>query len=190
VEPLDLLPDAALVEQVGARRPDAVEELWKRHAPAVLGVARRVTGVAAHAEEVLQEVFLRLWRAPERFDPSRGALRSYLLMEANARAIELVRRDAARRGREDRTLRVPVAAPVEVEDEVWDVVLAEHLRDALDALSDEERESIELAYYGGHSYRDVAAILGLPEGTVKSRIRTGLLRLRDRLEAVDLGGGR
>jgi RNA polymerase sigma-70 factor (ECF subfamily) len=171
------------------RGSGALEELYRRHSVAVFGVARRVTGVAEHAEEVLQEVFLRLWRSPERFDPARGALRSFLLMDANARAIELVRRDAARRGREQKTIRL-VEPPRgdDIGGELWDVVVAEHLREALDALTPMEREAIELAYYGGHTYRDVARILEQPEGTVKSRIRTGLQRMRDRLVAADIGG--
>ncbi len=188
MEPLDARPDADLVAVIADRQPDALEELYRRHSVAVFGVARRVTGVPEHAEEVLQEVFLRLWRSPERFDPTRGALRSFLLMDANARAIELVRRDAARRGREART--VSLAEPLrgeEIGGELWDVVVAGHLRDALDALTPMEREAIELAYYGGHTYRDVATILGQPEGTVKSRIRTGLKRMRDRLVAADIG---
>jgi RNA polymerase sigma-70 factor, ECF subfamily len=170
------------------RDAGALEELYRRHSVAVFGVARRVTGVPEHAEEVLQEVFLRLWRSPDRFDASRGALRSFLLMDANARAIELVRRDAARRGREERTLRlVETDTGDEIGGEMWDLVVANHLREALDALTDTEREAIELAYYGGHSYREVANILGQPEGTVKSRIRSGLKRMRDRLVAADIG---
>lgn len=189
MEPLDLLPDAALVAAVAARDPAALEELYRRHSVAVFGVARRVTGVPEHGEEVLQEVFLRLWRSPDRFDPARGALRSFLLMDANARAIELVRRDAARRGREDKTIRLvdPIRGD-DIEGEHWDVVVGEHLRGALDALTAIEREAIELAYYGDHTYREVAVILDLPEGTVKSRIRTGLKRMRDRLVAADIGG--
>jgi len=189
MELLDSRPDAALMAVVAERGPDALEELYRRHSVAVFGVARRVTGVAEHAEEVLQEVFLRLWRNPERFDPSRGALRSFLLMDANARAIELVRRDAARRGREQKTVRL-VEAPTgdDIGGELWDIVVAEHLREALDALTPMEREAIELAYYGGHTYREVATILEQPEGTVKSRIRTGLQRMRDRLVAADIGG--
>jgi len=185
---LEELDDAALVTHVVARRPEAVEILWRRHGSAVLGVARRVTGTAAMAEEVLQEVFLRLWRAPERFDPTRGALRSFLLMEANGRAVDAVRSDVARRGLETRTrpaVRTEDADPVAAE--VWDAAMADNLRDALDSLSDGEREAIELAYYGHHPYKEVAVILGVPEGTVKSRIRSGLSRMRDRLVAVDLG---
>jgi RNA polymerase sigma-70 factor (ECF subfamily) len=184
---LEELDDAALVTQVVGRRPAAVEILWRRHGSAVLGVARRVTGSTATAEEVLQEVFLRLWRAPERFDPTRGALRSFLLMEANGRAIDAVRSDVARRGLEHRTRPAAVTDADPVAAQVWDTAMADHLRDALDTLSDGEREAIELAYYGHHPYKEVAVILGVPEGTVKSRIRSGLSRLRDRLVAVDLG---
>lgn len=184
---LDELDDAALVNEVRHRRPEAVEILWRRHSSAVLGVARRVTGNAPLAEEVLQEVFLRLWRAPERFDPTRGALRSFLLMEANGRSIDVIRSDVSRRGLETRTARSDQTTSDPVAAEVWDSSVAEHLRDALEGLPDGEREAIELAYYGHHPYKDVAMILGVPEGTVKSRIRAGLARMRDRLVAVDLG---
>jgi RNA polymerase sigma-70 factor, ECF subfamily len=188
VDGLDVLPDAALAAAVAGRDQSALEELYRRHSVAVFGVARRVTGVTEHGEEVLQEVFLRLWRSPERFDPARGALRSFLLMDANARAIELVRRDAARRGREEKTLHLVEPPEDDLDGELWDVVVAEHLRESLDALEQTEREAIELAYYGGYTYRQVAKILELPEGTVKSRIRTGLKRMRDRLVAADIGG--
>lgn len=181
------LDDAALVLQLAARRAEALDVLWLRHSAAVLGVARRVTGNRTTAEEVLQEVFLRLWRAPERFDSTRGALRSFLLMEANGRAIDLVRRDSSRRGVETRTRPVPPSDVDPVATEVWDAAMADHLRTVLDDLPDGEREAIELAYYGHHPYKEVAVILGVPEGTIKSRIRSGLSRMRDRLVAVDLG---
>ena len=184
---LDELDDAALVAEVRARRPEAVDVLWRRHSSAVLGVARRVTGNSPLAEEVLQEVFLRLWRAPERFDETRGALRSFLLMEANGRSIDAIRSDVSRRGLETRTARSDRTAADPVAAEVWDGSVADHLREALDQLPDGEREAIELAYYGHHPYKVVATILGVPEGTVKSRIRAGLARMRDRLVAVDLG---
>ena len=184
---LEELDDADLVAEVRARRPEAVDVLWRRHSSAVLGVARRVTGNAPLAEEVLQEVFLRLWRAPERFDSTRGALRSFLLMEANGRSIDAIRSDVSRRGLETRTARSDRTDADPVAAEVWDGSVADHLREALDQLPDGEREAIELAYYGHHPYKVVATILGVPEGTVKSRIRAGLARMRDRLVAVDLG---
>jgi RNA polymerase sigma-70 factor (ECF subfamily) len=189
VEPLDVgaLGDGLLVEAIVARQPEALEEAYKRHSAPVFGVARRVLGDRVLAEEIMQEVFLRLWRDPARFDATRGTLRSYLFIDANARAIELIRSDTARRGREDRTTKQSHPSPVDVEREVWDAALADHLRDALDSLSDGERDAIELAYFGDHTYREVALILDQPEGTIKTRIRTGLMRLRDRLLAVDIG---
>jgi RNA polymerase sigma-70 factor (ECF subfamily) len=189
VEPsaLESVGDADLVTAISDGRPEALEAAYRRHSTAVLGVARRVLREGALAEEVVQEVFLRLWRRPERFDASRGSLRSYLLIDANARAIELIRSDTARRGREDRSARLDAAPRDDVEREAWELVLADHLRDALDLLAEGEREAIELAYYGGYTYRQVASMLGEPEGTVKSRIRAGLLHLRDRLLAVDIG---
>ena len=187
--PPDGRPDPDLVDAVAARDGGALEILFHRHAAAVAGVARRITGSQARAEEVLQEVFLRLWRAPERYDATRGTLRSFLLIDANARAIEFVRSESARRDREVRDGRRPGAPTPSVERVVWERSVAGHLADALDALPTGEREAIELAYYGGYTYREVADRLGQPEGTVKSGIRAGLHRLHDRLVAVDVRGG-
>jgi len=181
------LDDAGLRGALINRQPWALEEAYRRHSPAVFTVARRVLRDVTLAEEVVQEVFVRLWRQPDRFDPLRGTLRSYLLIDANARAIELVRSEVARRRREDRGSRLEAPVGCDVERDAWDLVLADHLLDALGSLSRSEREAIELAYYGGHTYQEVARLLGEPEGTVKSRIRSGLLRLRDRLVALDIG---
>ena len=185
---LESVSDTELVVAIAERTPQALETAYRRHSSAVLGVARRMTFDAALAEEVVQEVFVRLWRAPERFDARRGSLRAYLLIDARARAIETVRSNQARRGREERSARRERDAPEDVEREAWELLLADHLRDALESLTEGERVAIELAYYGGYTYRQVASMLGQPEGTVKSRIRTGLLRLRDRLLAFDIGG--
>jgi RNA polymerase sigma-70 factor (ECF subfamily) len=183
------LLDRDLAAAIRARDPCALEEVYRRHAAPVFGVARRLLSEPALAEEVVQEVFLRLWRQPERFDASRGSLRTYLLIEANARSIEMLRRDSSRRDREDRHLRLACPTGHDVERDVWDGVVAEHIHEALASLSDGERTAIELAYFAGYTYRQVAAVLEQPEGTVKSRIRTGLMHLRDRLLAVDLGDG-
>jgi RNA polymerase sigma-70 factor (ECF subfamily) len=183
---VDRFDDVELIAEVARRRPAALEEVYRRHSAAVLGVARRVLAATPPAEEVVQEVFLRLWRRPDRYDPARGTLRTYLLVDANARAIEHARSETARKAREDRSARLDVPkAGDDVEADAWDLVVADHLRDALDALTPGEREAIELAYYCGYTYRDVARLVGAPEGTVKSRIRTGLLRLRERLLAVE-----
>ena len=176
--------DAVLVVAIGRWRHDALSEAFRRHSGAVFALARRVLRDATRAEEIVQEVFLRLWNAPERFDPDRGSLRSFLLAHAHGRAVDTVRSDSSRRRREDReSLRATVAI-YDVEREVGDVIVAEHVREAVAALAPGEREAIELAYFGGHTYREVAVILDEAEGTIKSRIRSGMIRLRRGLTEV------
>jgi RNA polymerase sigma-70 factor (ECF subfamily) len=175
------LGDAQLVVAVARYGEDALAELYRRHAPAVLSLARRVTGEAGTAEDVVQEVFLRLWNEPERFDPARGALRSYLLAQAHSRSVDVVRSRAARARREEHDARDAANAGYDLEREVWDLAVADQVLQALAELPKDERAAIELAYYDGHTYREVATILHQPEGTVKSRIRNGLRRMRSAL---------
>ena len=123
-------------------------------------------------------MFVRTWRAPERFDAERGTMRAFLLAQVHGRAVDLLRAESARRAREEReALRSP-RAEIDLEREIMQLTEAEAVRRALASLADGEREAIELAYFGGHTYREVAVMLEQPEGTVKSRIRAGLLRLR------------
>lgn len=179
--------DGALVVAIGRWREEALAEAYRRHAGAVFGLARRVVNDTALAEEVVQEVFLRLWNTPERFDPDRGSLRSFLLAQTHGRAVDLLRADSSRRRREEREARETAESGYDIEHQVWDLAIAEHVKDALSVLSDDERRAIELAYFGGHTYREVAAVLGAPEGTVKSRIRTGLRRMREGLAEAGIG---
>lgn len=191
VEDLRDSSDAQLVVAIGRFRQDALGEAYRRHAGASFGLAQRILGNRPLAEEVVQEVFLRLWNEPEKFDPARGTLRAFLLAQTHGRSVDLVRAESARRAREERDARRTAEAGYDLEREVEDLALAEHVRDALGELNDGERAAIELAYFGGHSYREVATMLGEPEGTVKSRIRVGLRRLRDTLVesgATEIGG--
>jgi RNA polymerase sigma-70 factor (ECF subfamily) len=179
--------DATLVVAIGRWRQDALAEAYRRHAGAVFGLAQRVVGDRTLAEEVVQEVFLRLWDQPDRFDPARGSLRSYLLAQCHGRAVDLVRSEQSRRNREEKEHRQRAEAGYDLEHEVWDLTVADHVRDALHGLPVDERRAIELAYFGGHTYREVADLLEQPEGTVKSRIRSGLRRLRGGLADAGVG---
>ncbi len=168
--------------------PELVDHLFRHQAGRMIATLVRVFG-PRHidlAEEVVQEVFLRFWNEPGRFDPSRGALRSFLFRETHSRSIERVRSEEARRARERREHEgARRLAPAEdVERDALATIGATRLRRALAVLSPGEREAIELAYFGGHSYREVAQRLDLPEGTVKSRIRLGLGKLADLLDAT------
>jgi RNA polymerase sigma-70 factor (ECF subfamily) len=173
--------DAALVVAVGRWQQEALAEVYRRHAGSVFALASRVLADRTLAEEVVQEVFLRLWDHPERFDPDRGSLRSFLLAMGHGRSVDLIRSEEARRAREERQHRRQAEAGYDLEHEVWDMAVADSVRSALDLLPEGERRAIELAYFGGSTYREVAAILGEPEGTVKTRIRSGLKRLRSDL---------
>ncbi|MGB7050297.1 MAG: sigma-70 family RNA polymerase sigma factor [Acidimicrobiales bacterium] len=170
--------DATLVLAVARWHQSALAEIYRRHAGAVHALARRVIRSDPAAEEVTQEVFLDLWRGPERFDPQRGTLRSYLLARTHGKSVDFVRAEIARRAREDRTSREIVSAGYDIDREVWDMAVADQVKEALRSLPDDLRVPIELAYFGGRTYREVAEMLEEPEGTVKSRIRSGLKRLR------------
>ncbi len=172
------LSDAQLAVAIGRFRPEALAEAYRRHGGAVVGLARRVTGDATEAEDVAQDVFVRLWDHPDRFDASRGSLRTYLLTMAHSRAVDTVRSKSARWDRERRDAVSTAGAGYDVDLEVWDLALADQVAQAMAALPDDERRAIELAYFGSHTYREVARLLAQPEGTVKSRIRSGLRRMR------------
>jgi RNA polymerase sigma-70 factor (ECF subfamily) len=177
--------DVGLVIAIARYNADAFAEAYRRHAGAVFGLAQRLLWERVLAEEMVQEIFLRLWEHPERFDQARGSLRSFLLMDAHARCVDRIRSDARRKDREERTARAELASEYDLDLEAFDLDIAEQVREALATLSEAERQAIELAYFGGHTYREVARILDQPEGTIKSRIRTGLTRLRTQL--VDRG---
>ena len=178
-EDLGRLDDERLVAAVAAGCDQALAEIYRRHAPFVRAVARRPLQSGDLAEEAVQDVFLQLWSTPGRFDPARGSLRAYLQVQGYRRAVDLHRSESARRRREERDDRGP-SSP----SEVIDLTAALEIRGAIAGLAPHEREAIELAFFGGHSYREVALMLGQPEGTVKNRIRAGLRRLRGRLSQL------
>lgn len=181
--------DTALVVALARYRHEALAEVYRRHAGAVFGLAKRLLTDQAKAEEVVQEVFLRLWNQPDRFDPARGSLRSFLLAQAHSRAVDVLRADTSRRRREELDARRAADGGYDLDREVWDMALAEQVRGAMEKLHEGERVAVELAYFGGRTYREVADELGEAEGTVKSRIRSGLRRLRAELAATGVTVG-
>ncbi|MEA2842582.1 MAG: polymerase sigma-70 factor, subfamily [Actinomycetota bacterium] len=179
--------DATLVVAIGRWREDALAEAYRRHAGVAFALARRILNDRVLAEEVLQEVFLRLWNRPERFDAERGSLRSYLLAQTHGRSVDLLRSETSRKRREERDAREPVEPRDDIEREVVDLTVAEQVKEVVAGLPGDERRAIELAYFGGHTYREVAVMLDTPEGTVKSRIRSGLRRMRHDLVEAGVG---
>jgi RNA polymerase sigma-70 factor (ECF subfamily) len=169
---------AVLLAHVARGDQPAFEEVYDRMAGPVLGMVRGVLRDLAQSEEVMQEVLLELWRTASRFDPGKGSALSWVMTMAHRRAIDRVRSEQKAVEREFR------AATAQVDfDDVTEAVEAtldrERVRHCLRSLTDLQRESVTLAYYGSYSYSEVAGLLGVAVGTVKTRMRDGLIRLRD-----------
>ena len=170
---------------VAAGDQAAFARLYGRVASQVFGVALRVLRDRALAEEVSQEVLVEVWRKADRFDPTRGTATGWITTLAHRRAVDRVRSEQASRDRDDRVSRRDATRAFDsVEDEAQINLDHWQVRQALASLTARQREAIELAYFAGHTYRGVAAALGIPEGTAKSRLRDGLLRLREALEGL------
>jgi RNA polymerase sigma-70 factor (ECF subfamily) len=183
---LDRRTDADLIARVADRQEGALAEVYRRHGGPVFGLAKRLLRDPELAQEIVQEVMLRLWNEPNKFDPTRGSLRSYLLSHTHGRSVDLIRSESARRIREEHDARLAVETGLSLEEQVWEMAVGEHVRDALSNLDEAERKAIELAYFGGYTYREVATLLETPEGTIKSRIRSGLQRLNVALTKAGL----
>ena len=185
---IDEVSDAQLVISIARFSEVALAEVYRRHGGAVFGLARRVLSNESEAQDVTQDVFLRLWNHPDRFDAARGSLRSFLLTQSHGKAVDAIRSLNARRSREVRDGQLTAAAAYDINNEAWDLALSDQVTRALDALPEHERKVIELAYFEGQTYVEVARTLGQPEGTVKSRIRQGMRRMRSALVEAGIEG--
>jgi RNA polymerase sigma-70 factor, ECF subfamily len=175
---LAAMSDPSLVVAIGRYNESALAEIYRRHGGSVHALASRILGPDGRADDVTQDVFVDLWNRPERYDPARGNLRSFLTTVAHGKAVDRLRSDSARSDREKRSARETATGGYDIDSQVWDLAVADHLREALAALPEQERRPIEMSYFGGHTYREVASLLGVAEGTIKGRIRAGLTRLR------------
>jgi RNA polymerase sigma factor (sigma-70 family) len=172
--------DVRIRDELIAGWEQALAEVYDAYGSVVFGVALHVTRDRGAAEDIAQDVFVDLWRRPERFDPQRGRLRGWLCMIARRRGIDWVRRT-----RTQQSLRLIAAdpAPAGFEDEVLASTAHKQVRKAIADLPTPHREAIVLAYYQGLSYREVAKALSIPEGTAKSRLRSALHRIGEQLAA-------
>ncbi|HTA15206.1 MAG TPA: sigma-70 family RNA polymerase sigma factor [Solirubrobacteraceae bacterium] len=181
------LADEDLMELVCNNEAAAFEVVMERHVNAAFSLAYRMIGRRALAEDVVQEALLSLWRGGARYDRSRGSVRNWILGITHHRAVDSLRRDALRTARNvsDDDLHERLEAPEQTEVEVVRRDEAKEVRTALDALPAEQVRVIELAYFGGFTHTEIAAMLGLPVGTVKGRMRLGLEKMRSRLSTSE-----
>ena len=174
------LADEELMYRVHAGEMAAFEVVFDRHVAAAYSLAHRVCGRSAMAEDAVQEAFLSLWRARDRYDPARGSVRAWVLSAVRNRALDALRRERAKAGRDvsDDASADLVPAPERTELEAERRDQGRRISDALDSLPSEQRQVIELAYFGGLTHTEIARNLSLPAGTVKGRMRLGLTRMR------------
>ncbi|MFC0527416.1 RNA polymerase sigma factor [Phytohabitans kaempferiae] len=175
--------DVRLRERLVAGDGDALAEAYDRWSGLIHTLALRITDDAAAAEDITQDVFVGLWQRPEAYDPERGALRTWLCMLARSRALDWTRRRETRARYHAAAGAAAASSYADIDDLVIWHTETKVVREAVRALPDLQRQAVHLAYYRGHTYRQVARALNIPEGTAKSRLRLALASIADRLAA-------
>jgi RNA polymerase sigma factor (sigma-70 family) len=170
------LSDEAVVALMARSDEDALAELYDRYGAPAYSLARRVLRDAALAEDAVQEAFLLIWRGADRFMPERAKASTWIMTIVHRRAVDLVRREQRRRT--DQLPEVLTATDTPADEAVWLRLEREHVQRALKELPDQQRETLELAYYGGFTQSELAERLGRPIGTIKSQMHTALANLR------------
>jgi RNA polymerase sigma-70 factor, ECF subfamily len=175
--------DRALIARIERRDADALAELYDRYSARLMGLAQRIVGDTGEAEEVLQELFLWVWRSAASFDASRGTVIAWLLVAARSRSIDRVRarRPAARAGLRTVDAVPDAPGPQDVEADSADRQWERLCRSAISELPEDQRRTLELAYFEGLTHQEISEQTGTPLGTVKTRVRLGLMKLRDRV---------
>jgi RNA polymerase sigma-70 factor (ECF subfamily) len=175
--------DALLAARLAAGDDRALADVFDRLASSVYGGALRVLGNGSAAQDVVQDVFVELWRHPDRYDPAAGSLRTYLMVLARHRAVDVMRSELRRVARQERHYRLTPADPFgSVGDQVMAAETASVVRAAVQLLPDGQRRVVELAYFEGLTCREVASAMGIPEGTAKSRLRLAMAKLETVLD--------
>jgi RNA polymerase sigma-70 factor (ECF subfamily) len=182
----DGLDDRALVAMVVQADAGALEALYRRYGRPCFGLARRILADEQFAQDVVQEVFLTVWRDAARYDPTRGGFSAWLLSMTHHKAVDAVRREETLRKRRTSAdaLEDRVSDGPHVDDEVWSLLRRSRVREALQLLPDVQREALTLAYFGGYTQREIAGLTDTPLGTVKTRMLAGMRRLREALEEI------
>lgn len=176
------LADASLVTRVAEGEASALEALYHRYGRVAYSLARRILGDDQLAQDVVQEVFLTVWRDAIKFDSARGQVSTWLLTMTHHKSVDSVRKEEnLRKRRESADVLEFHDSGVSVEDEVWSGTKRDRVRKALGGLPAVQREALGLAYFGGYTQREIAQLTDTPLGTVKTRMLAGMRRMRDSL---------
>ncbi len=177
--------DAGLMALVAEGNEDALCEIVSRYGQSVFGLARRILHDESLAQDITQEIFVGLWQRHDRFDSTRGSLRNLLMSQTHGRSVDLIRSRHARQAREEKAVCEQPIVVIDIDAALMSRMTAAHVRRALLQIPSHEAVAIELAYFGANTYKQVAVLLELPEGTIKARIRSGLRHLNELLREHD-----